>query len=678
MANRLAEQSSPYLQQHKDNPVDWYPWGEEAFAAARKRGVPILVSIGYSTCHWCHVMAHESFVDPIVGKLMNDHFVNIKVDREERPDVDTLYMQAVQLLGYPTGWPLNVFLTPDGHPFFGGTYWPRQPRDGMPSFTQVLINLSELWQRDRAKVIKGGQEVAKHVMKTSDVTGTPSPVTGSIPQRVMRGLYDKFDKQHGGFSEAPKFPQASTLEFLLRHYSRTSDVAALSMVEITTGAMAEGGIYDQLGGGFSRYSVDATWHVPHFEKMLYDNAMLLPIYADTYLHTDEPLFLQTAEGIVRWLEREMRLDHGGYAAALDADTEGVEGKYYIWTAAEIDAAFQPEDADLLKLHFGISDPGEFEGATVLRIVKSDEDLAEELDTPLETIQQRLSGLKKQMLQIREKRVRPHRDDKAVASWNGMAIHALAASGLALNKPAWIEIASRIARFVTGKMIASDGSLARSYTNGKSNAAGVLDDYANVIRGLLTLYGATGNNTWLDHAWNLTTYVHDHFGHESGIGFYDTPDTTTDIFTRLRDFTDSATPSGNAVMAEVLLVLGAMRRDDALLEQGRKIVESMAEIMPKYPIHVGALATASERMIVAPRELILTGNNVTSLREASTFRVDPLMIRGYVTTDNPLDSAWEFVSDKHATDVATAFWCRDYACMAPVTEPEALVEAMRQK
>lgn len=674
MANRLAEESSPYLLQHKDNPVDWYPWGDEAFTAAKKRGVPILVSIGYSTCHWCHVMAHESFEDPVLANLMNENYVNIKVDREERPDVDALYMQSVQMLGYPTGWPLNVFLTPDGLPFFGGTYWPRTAREGMPSFTSVLINLSELWQRDRAKVVRGGQEVAKHVIKASDTTGSPSDITGNTTQRVMRALYDKFDKQQGGFGEAPKFPQAASLEFLLRHYLRTQDVGALSMVELTLGAMAEGGIYDQIGGGFSRYSVDGSWHVPHFEKMLYDNALLLPIYVDTYQHTDEPLFLRTAEGIVNWLEREMLLTHGGFAAAQDADSEGVEGKYYIWTAAEIDAAFEAEDADLIKLHFGISDPGSFEGATVLRVVKSDEDLAEELDKPLQAVQKKLTGLKARMLEIREKRIHPHRDDKAIASWNGMAIHALAYSGLALQKPEWIDLAKRAAKFVTGKMMSKDGSLVRSYTNGKATTSGVLDDYANVIRGLLTLYGATGDNALLSPSWKLTEYVQDHFAHESGIGFYDTPDTATDLFTRPRDLTDAATPSGNAVMAEVLQILGEMRRDDALKEQGRKIVESMAEILPKFPIHVGMLASAAERMVASQRELIFSGKDVGELRDASTFRVDPLVLRGYVSPETNT-SDWKFLEDKPQSEDPTAYWCRKYTCQAPVSAPEELKQAM---
>lgn len=677
MANRLAAESSPYLLQHKDNPVDWYPWGEEAFDEAKKRGVPILVSIGYSTCHWCHVMARESFSDPVMAQLMNANFVNIKVDREERPDIDALYIQSVQALGYPTGWPLNVFLTPDGHPFFGGTYWPRQARDGMPSFTQVLVNISDLWQQDRAKVIRGGQEVVKHVIKTSDLSGTGSEVTSKNMLRVMRSMYEAFDKQHGGFGEAPKFPQPTSLEFLLRHYSRTADVAALSMVELTLGAMAEGGIHDQIGGGFARYSVDAEWHVPHFEKMLNDNVLLLPLFADTYRYTGEPYFLEVAEQIFAWLEREMRLSSGAYAAALNADSEGVEGKFYIWTAAEIDESFDPEDADLIKLHYGISDPGSFENATVLRIVKDEEELADDLDVPVDEIQNRLAALKSRMLELRNKRVKPSRDDKAIASWNGLAIHGLAYAGLTLQKPEWIEAANRIASMMMKSMIADDGAMVRTFTNGKTGPEAVLEDYANTIRGLITLYGATANEALLNTAWQLVGYVQEHFSHESGVGYYDTSDTASDIFTRPRDLTDAATPSGNAVMAENLLILSVLRRDDSLRDGARKIIESMAEILARHPLHLGTINSAAERMVASTRELIFTGENTTDLRDASAFRVDPLVVRGYVTSNDVDTDEWKFLEDKPFTEEPTAYWCRNYTCSAPTTDPEELLASMRK-
>lgn len=670
MPNRLANETSPYLLQHKDNPVDWYPWGEEAFAEAKRRGVPIIVSIGYSTCHWCHVMARESFSDPLIAQLMNEHYVNIKVDREERPDVDAVYMQATQMLGYSTGWPLNVVLTPDGLPFFGGTYFPPTPRGEMPSFPQVLQSIADLWQRDRAKVIRGGQDVAKHVLAANEANPSPENLSSETLVRVLRSLYDKFDRTNGGFGQAPKFPQPTVHEFLLRHYNRTADPAALSIVELTLGAMAEGGIHDQIGGGFARYSVDGEWHVPHFEKMLYDNALLLPLYVDTYRHTGEAYYLEVAEGIVRWLQREMVLPQGGFAAALDADTDGEEGKFYVWTAAEVDSLFSPEDADLIKLHFGISDPGTFEGATVLRVVKPWEDLAAELGLSQAEVQNRLTRLYNEMLSVRNTRTRPHRDEKVIAAWNGMMIHALAYCGLALNKPAWIELAQNGAAFISRHMIARDGSVARSWANGSISSAGVLEDYANLAHGFISLYNATGTQKWLDTAWQLVVYTREHFAHESGIGFYDTPATTTDLFMRPRDLTDGATPSGNAVMAEVLLILGEMRRDDELTLAGKTIAESMASVFARHPQHLCAMALVAERAISKPREMVIIGKDAAALREAAAERIDPLVIWAYRTSDAPVGD-WKILEDKPFSDIATAYWCVDYACKEPTSDPDVL-------
>lgn len=675
MPNKLAEQSSPYLLQHKDNPVDWFPWGEEAFRAAKARGVPVFVSIGYSTCHWCHVMAHESFEDPAVAQLLNDNVVSIKVDREERPDIDAVYLQSMQMLGYQTGWPLNVWLTPDGLPFFGGTYFPPVGQEGMPSFTQVILTIRDLWQRDRAKVISGGQEVARHVIKAAGANMNAATVKPTLSQQFVRALYDSFDKHHGGFGGAPKFPHESTIEFLLRYYDRTSDPAALSIVELTLGAMAEGGIHDHIGGGFARYSVDTEWHVPHFEKMLYTNALLLPLYVETYRHTSEPLFRHAAEGIVRWLQHEMRLPEGGFAAATDADSEGVEGKYFIWTAAEVDALLNPDDADLVKLHFGIADPGTFEGATVLRIVKTDEDLADELGLQVSEVHDRLNIAKTTLLNARKKRVAPGRDHKVIASWNGLAIHALARAGAVLGEPAWIELATMAAGFITKSMISADGTLVRSWAQGRVGAPGVLEDYANVARGLMTLYSVTGTQEWLNTAWQLVTYVRANFAHESGIGFYDTSSASQDLFTRPRELTDSAMPSGNAIMAEVLLILGVMRRDESLDAAGRAIVESMAEVMPRYPLHTGMMACAAERMLATPSELILTGPDTESLSSAANDLCSPLVIRGYVRPGDET-SAWEYMSDKPQSDVATAYWCTNFTCKAPVHTAEDLRETMR--
>lgn len=671
MPNKLANESSPYLRQHQDNPVDWFPWGDEAFRAAKARGVPIFVSIGYSTCHWCHVMAHESFEDPRVAQLLNDNFVSIKVDREERPDIDAVYLQSMQALGYGTGWPLNVWLTPDSLPFYGGTYFPPTPVEGMPSFTQAILTIRDLWQRDRAKVINGGQEVAKHIIQANKFETAADVIDAGLMQRCLRALYDKFDKQHGGFGEAPKFPHETNLEFLLRHYHRTGDVAALSMVELTLGAMAEGGIHDHLGGGFARYSVDAEWHVPHFEKMLYTNAMLLPLFVDTWRLTDDPIYRDTAEGIVRWLEKEMRLKGGGFAAATDADSEGVEGKYFIWTAAEVDRLLDPEDADLIKLHFGIADPGSFEGATVLRIVKSDEDLAEDLGLPFTEVKERMARGKRIMLAARKKRVTPGRDDKVIASWNGLTVHALAYAGAALGNEHWIDLARGAASFIVTSMRRADGSLARTWTNGVLVADGVMEDYANFIRGMITLYSVTGEQNWLDTSWQLAEYVRAHFGYESGVGFYDTP-ADTDLFTRPRELTDSALPSGNGVMAEVLGILGVMRRDDALVAEARKIVESMAVVLPRYPMHTGMLTVAAERLIAPPQELILGGEDVAEMRAVANEKIGPVTIRGYVTPDI---GDWAFLADKPNSAQSTAWWCSDFVCQAPVHSAEELREQL---
>ncbi len=672
MPNKLADQSSPYLLQHKDNPVDWYPWSDEAFRAAKARNVPVLVSIGYSTCHWCHVMAHESFEDAAVAQLLNDSFVCIKVDREERPDIDAIYLQSMQALGYHTGWPLNVWLTPDGLPFYGGTYFPPTSRQGMPSFTQAILTIRDLWQRDRAKVVKGGQEVAKHVIQAADAAGYPETINHDTMQNCLRALFHEFDKQHGGFGKAPKFPHQTSLEFLLRHYRRTNDVAALSMVELTLGAMAEGGIHDQLGGGFSRYSVDEEWHVPHFEKMLYDNALLLPLYVDTYRLTGESFFLQAAEGIVRWLRTDMLLHNGAFAAATDADSEGVEGKFYIWTAAEIDTLLSTEDADLIKLHFGVADPGSFEGANVLGIVKTDEDLVEDLNLPIAQVRERLQRAKEIMLDARKHRVAPHRDDKIIAGWNGLAIHALAYSGAALNRPAWIRLARNAAQFVTANMIDVDGTMSRSWANGMSTANGVLEDYANVARGLLTLYGVTGEAKWADIAWNLVEVTRERFTHASGVGFYDTP-ASTDLFARPREFTDTAVPSGNAVMAEVLAIFSVMRRDDTLRAQALEIVEAMGGVLARYPLHTGMLSCVAERLIAPTRELVLVGHSTTELRDAGNELVDPLVVRGYVHTEKGSD--WAMTEDKPFTPETTAYWCTNYTCKAPSRSADALREAM---
>ncbi len=680
--NRLANETSPYLLQHKENPVDWYPWGEEAFAEAKRRDVPVLVSIGYSTCHWCHVMAHETFEDPQTAQVMNERFVNIKVDREERPDIDAIYLQAVQAMGHQAGWPLNVFLTPDGEPFFGGTYWPNQDRPPMPGFQRVLATISSKWQTDRDNLLKGSEEVANYLRASSQATPAKSPVTPNLSANAVDTLESDFDKTWGGFGGAPKFPQPSVYRFLLRHYRRTGDDRALRMVEHTIEKMAEGGIHDQLGGGFARYSVDEKWHVPHFEKMLYDNAQILDLTTNLWLATKDDFYREISEGIVTWLQREMMTDGGGFASALDADTEGVEGKYYIWSAAEVDALLPADQADLVKLHFGIADPGSFEGKTVLSVVKSIEEIAEQSDQDIDKIETQIANAKAAMLAERQKRVAPHRDDKVIAGWNGLMIQALAQAGRAFGKPEWVGLAEKAAGFILDTMHHEDGHLSRSWNQGQLRGEGVLEDYSCLAFGLRELYVATANYRWLLASADLVAYAVAHFRHPSEIGFYDTSDSAEQLIARPRDLTDSALPSGNGMMTEMLYVLGTMLQAEKMIDAANAIIESMARPIADHPLFMGQYLAAAQYRFESPRELVFAGapdsDRIAAMREAIASRFEPLVIIGYNDPSDPAPAKrFPMLADRPVVGDGAAYVCQNFSCLPPVTtgeELEKLLEA----
>ncbi|HLU37019.1 MAG TPA: thioredoxin domain-containing protein [Thermomicrobiales bacterium] len=678
--NRLGNETSPYLLQHKDNPVDWYPWGDEAFRVAKERDVPIFLSIGYSTCHWCHVMAHESFSDEQTAQVMNERFVNIKVDREERPDVDAIYMQATQALGNQGGWPLNIFMTPDGKPFFGGTYWPLHDRQGIPGFQRIIGTMATMWKNDRQKLVDGGEQVATYLRQSARVVPQPGQVDAALSEKAFIAMYRQFDKEWGGFNGAPKFPQPSTLTFLLRHHVRAGEGMALRMIETTLNGMADGGIHDQLGGGFSRYSVDEKWHVPHFEKMLYDNAQLLHVYTDAWVLTGDPYYREVASGIVTWLQREMVVDGGGFAAGLDADSEGVEGKFYIWSAAEVDALLEPDVAELVKTHFGISDPGSFEGKTVLSVAQSIEELAADRAADVEEVRQRITAAKAKMLEARSQRIPPGRDDKVIAAWNGLMIHALAHAGLVFDEPDWTGLATDAATFVLERMRNADGGLTRTCRDGETRGNGVLEDYAAMAYGLAELYAATAAIRWLDAGRELLDYAREHFRHDTGVGFYDTPDSTTDLVARPREMSDGALPSGNALMAEVLLIYGTYGYDATLTDEGAAILRSMVRPIEDYPLFTGFLLAAAQRIIEPPKELVFAGDPgsdaVQELRKTALAIYDPTRVIGYSGTAGEHADRYPMLADRPLVGDAAAYVCSEGTCRPAVTTADALAEMLK--
>ncbi|MGI8963351.1 MAG: thioredoxin domain-containing protein, partial [Thermomicrobiales bacterium] len=534
MPNRLASETSPYLLQHKENPVDWFPWGEDALQRARAEDKPILVSIGYSACHWCHVMAHESFENEGIAALMNEHFINIKVDREERPDIDSIYMTAIQAMSGQGGWPLNVFLTSDAVPFFGGTYWPPIDRQGMPGFPRVLEAIHKTWTTNRDGLQQSAQQVLGYL--SASATGSPAgaALSETISDRAMERLTIQFDRDHGGFGQAPKFPQASVLEFLLRHHRRTGSSIALEMLATTLNRMASGGIYDHLGGGFARYSVDGEWLVPHFEKMLYDNAQLMSIYLDAWRVTRNQAYRKVVEETADWVLREMRSPEGGFYAAIDADSEGEEGKFYVWTPDEIDDVLEPEAADLIKLHYGVTQSGNFEGASILHISRPLGDLAVTLGSTEPEIGSDLNNASALLLATRDRRVRPGTDTKIIVSWNGVAIKALASAGVALDRPDLVEAACVAANLIVEQGLSADGHLVRTLTSGIPAGDGMLEDYAFLADGLLTLYSASGEHLWLKRSSALATVIRDRFAHTDGTGFFDTSSTHEALIIRPRE------------------------------------------------------------------------------------------------------------------------------------------------
>src|SRR5919112_760373 len=540
MANRLAKETSPYLLQHKDNPVDWYPWGEEALKRAREEDKPVLLSVGYSACHWCHVMERESFEDDETARMMNEHFVNVKVDREERPDIDSIYMAAVQALTRHGGWPMTVFLTPDGAPFYGGTYFPPTPSRGMPSFQQLLLSIVEAYENRREEVLQNARAVSDYLRASSAAVMPEAEASGiELLDRAAGSLLSQLDRRFGGFGGAPKFPQAMNLEVLLRHH-RTGERSALDGVELTCRQMAQGGIYDQLGGGFSRYSVDAYWLVPHFEKMLYDNALLSRLYLETYQATGDAFYRRIAEETLDYVLRDMTSEEGGFYSAEDADSEGEEGKFYVWTLEELEAALDPDEASLAARYWDVTERGNFEGKNILHVARPPEAVADEFGLLPEELGPRIARIRAKLFAVREERVRPGRDEKILAAWNGLMLRSLALAARVTGREDYREAAKRNATFIVERLKV-DGRIHRSYKDGQARFNGYLEDYAMVADGLVALYEATFDLRWLAQAEELADAVLELFWEEAEGAFYDTPADHEELVTRPRDVYDNATP-----------------------------------------------------------------------------------------------------------------------------------------
>jgi uncharacterized protein YyaL (SSP411 family) len=624
MPNRLAQETSPYLLQHADNPVDWYPWGGEAFERARAEDRPILLSVGYAACHWCHVMAHESFEDAATARLMNERFVNVKVDREERPDVDAVYMDAVVTLTQSGGWPMTVFLTPGGEPFFGGTYYPPEPRHGLPSFRQLLVAIADAYRDQREDVQRQARALVGALQHSERLEQSHEPLTDALLAEAERGMLAALDPRWGGFGHAPKFPPASALEFLLRR-------GALDAVTLTLDGMAAGGMYDVLGGGFHRYSVDERWLVPHFEKMLYDNALLAPLYLHAGVVTGRERYREICVETIDYMLRELRLESGGFTSAQDADTNGVEGLTYTWTVDE------GAPAELLE-------PFEH-GRSIIR---------GEVDP--ET--------KARLFAVREQRPKPLRDDKAIAGWNGLALAALAEAGRRLERAHYLDAARSLAEFLLGPLSDGAGRLHRTWREGEAKGTGYLEDYADVANGLYELHVATGELRWLAEARRLAELIVELFADDERGGFFLSPEHGERLVARQKDLDDHPTPSGSSMAAYVLLRLARIYGDDELERHAVSVLRLLRDMLVRAPTSFGHALCALELHLSPPRELAIVGPPESAVARAALAPFDPDAVVAFGPSDDvPLLAGKGLVDGKSAVYV-----CERFACRAPVTDP----------
>ena len=672
MSNRLASETSPYLQQHKENPVDWYPWGDEAFARARSENLPVLLSVGYSACHWCHVMAHESFENAETAALMNRLFVNIKVDREERPDVDSVYMQAVQGMTGHGGWPMTVFLTPDGVPYYGGTYFPPADRMGMPAFPKVLQAAADAFRNRRDEIESAGARMREALQPAQLPAG--EALSAAHLDEAAQQLVHMTDRRHGGFGQAPKFPHPMAVDLMLRRYRATRDEAPWDAAVITLEAMACGGLFDQVGGGFHRYCVDAHWGVPHFEKMLYDNAQLVPVYLHAYQLSGNRDSLEIATRTLDYLAREMLLPEGGFAASQDADTPGGEGAYFVWTPAQLRDALGDEDGALAARVLGVTDSGNFEhGTTVLSRPEPLERVAASTNMAVEQLRDRVRRMQDRLYDVRATRPAPGRDGKVITAWNALALRAFAEAGAALRRADYIDVARHAADFLLGALV-QDGAVLRTWKDGRAHVTGFLEDSALLADALLTLYEASGEPRYFIAAERIATRVVERYRGEDGL-YYDTAADSEALIARPRSIDDNPVTAGMSAAASAFLRLHALTGEERWRDHGMEIITPLAHLVPRAPLALSSLAAAAEFAVGPVHEVAIAGSpeweSTRDLVGTVWQRFRPLRVLAWGAGDGvPL------LQDRPARDgAATAYVCSNFVCDAPTTDGTALTQLL---
>ena len=673
--NRLARETSPYLLQHAHNPVDWYPWGEEAFQRAQREDKPILLSIGYSACHWCHVMERESFENEKIAALMNEAFVCIKVDREERPDLDEIYMNAVQMLTGRGGWPMTMFLTPAGEPFYGGTYFPPEDRQGMPGFPRILLGVSQAYRERPADVQKSVGEILAALNRMSESRQSAKNFSPEVIEASCEKIARAYDSENGGLGKAPKFPNPGVYELFLRHYHRSKNQSYLAMVTYTLAKMADGGIYDHLGGGFHRYSVDARWLVPHFEKMLYDNAQLLKIYADVYTITGAPLFKSVVEETAAYLVREMLHDEGGFYSTQDADSEGEEGKFFVWSPDEVMRILGNESGETFCRMYDVTEPGNFEGKNILHPILSIEQASKYFRAEPAAIEKRIADAKSKLFIERETRTKPFRDEKIITAWNGLALSGLAAAIRISADPVCIDAAQRTVEFIFDKVF-HDGFLLHTYKDGQAKLLGYLDDYAFLGVGVLDLYETLFDRSLLRRAQQLSEILIAEFSDDEGAGFFYTGKSHEKLVSRSKPLFDASIPSGNAMATQLLLRLHYITGDDEYRARAEKILYSYYEAMENQPFGFAHSLCALDQHLHPPKEIVVVGDRddprtKTLVNEAHRVYL-PDKILQMTQNGEAGEELSPLLRGKHQVNgQPTAYVCENFTCSAPVTSAAEL-------